>query len=70
MSTPCYNNYRNKRKGLIIMNKQQIAFIDEIIGITEDYDGDGSGMRGESYEGVVKVLQKDYPILFEIYKIL
>ena len=25
---------------------------------------------GESYEGIVKVLQEDYPILFEIYKIL
>lgn len=52
------------------MNKQQIAFINEIIGITEDYDGDGNGIGGESYEGVVKVLQENYPILFEIYKIL
>ena len=52
------------------MNERQIAFIDEIIGITEDYDGDGNGMAGDSYEGIVKVLQKEYPTLFEIYKAL
>ena len=45
-------------------------FIEEIYLLTTDYDGDGNGLCGESYEEVVDILKKDYPTLFEAYKML
>jgi hypothetical protein len=35
-----------------------------------DYDGDGNGLCGESYGEVINMLEKEYPILFEGYKML
>lgn len=43
-------------------------FIQELIALTAEYDGDGNGMCGESYEEVVNILRKEYPTLFEGYK--
>jgi hypothetical protein len=45
-------------------------FIQELFALTSDYDGDGNGLCGESYEEVVNILKKDYPTLFESYKML
>ena len=47
-----------------------IDFIEELFTLTSDYDGDGNGMCGESYEEVVNILKKDYPTLFESYEML
>ena len=38
--------------------------------LTSDYDGDGNGLCGESYEEVVNILKDKYPALFEGYKML
>ena len=46
-----------------------VDFIQELYVLTADYDGDGNGLC-ESYEEVVNILKKDYPTLFEIYKML
>ena len=45
-------------------------FIKELFTLTSNYDGDGNGLCGESYEEVVNILKKEYPVLFESYKIL
>ena len=45
-------------------------FIKDLFAITENYDGDGNGLCGESYEEVVEMLKKDYPALFEAYNLL
>ena len=45
-------------------------FIQELFALTSDYDGDGNGLYGESYEEVVNILKKEYPVLFESYKML
>lgn len=45
-------------------------FIQELFMLTADYDGDGNGLYGESYEEVVEILKKDYPTLFEGYEML
>ena len=42
-------------------------FIQELFVLTSDYDGDGNGMCGESYEEVVNILKNEYPALFEAY---
>ena len=47
-----------------------IDFIEELFTLTADYDGDGNGLCGESYEEVVSILKTEYPILFEAYKML
>ena len=47
-----------------------IDFIEDLIAITENYDGDGNGLCCESYEEVVEILKKDYPALFEVYNLL
>ena len=47
-----------------------IDFIEELFMLTSDYDGDGNGLCGESYEEVVNILEKKYPALFESYKML
>lgn len=45
-------------------------FIKDLFALTAEYDGDGNGMCGDSYEEVVSILKKDYPTLFEAYKML
>ena len=47
-----------------------IDFIQDLFMLTSDYDGDGNGLCGESYEEVVNILGKKYPALFESYKML
>lgn len=47
-----------------------IDFIEELFTLTADYDGDGNGLCGESYEEVVSILKNEYPVLFEAYKML
>ena len=47
-----------------------IDFIEELFTLTSDYDGDGNGLCGESFEEVVSILEKEYPTLFEAYKML
>lgn len=47
-----------------------IDFIEELFILTSDYDGDGNGLCGESYEEVVSILKNEYPALFEGYKML
>ena len=47
-----------------------IDFIKDLFAITSDYDGDGNGLCGESYEEVVDLLKNKYPSLFEGYKLL
>ena len=47
-----------------------IDFIEELFTLTSDYDGDGNGLCGESFEEVVSILEKEYPALFEGYKML
>lgn len=46
---------------------KRIDFIQELFVLTSDYDGDGNGMCGESYEEVVNILKNEYPTLFEAY---
>ena len=45
-------------------------FIQELFTLTSNYDGNGNGLCGESYEEVVKLLQEEYPTLFESYEML
>ena len=45
-------------------------FIRELFALTENYDGDGNGLCGESYQEVIEMLEKEYPTLFEGYKML
>ena len=47
-----------------------IDFIEELFTLTANYDGDGNGLCGESFEEVVSILEKEYPTLFEAYKML
>ena len=47
-----------------------IDFIEELFTLTSDYDGDGKGLYGESFEEVVSLLKNVYPALFEAYKML
>ena len=47
-----------------------IDFIEDLFTLTSDYDGDGNGLCGESFEEVVSLLEKEYPALFEAYKML
>ena len=47
-----------------------IDFIIDLLALTSDYDGDGNGLCGESFEEVVRLLEKEYPALFEGYKML
>ena len=47
-----------------------INFIEELFALTANYDGDGNGLCGDSYEEVVNILKKEYPTLFEAYKML
>ena len=45
-------------------------FIQDLFVLTSDYDGDGNGLCGDSDEEVVGILEKEYPALFEAYKML
>ena len=45
-------------------------FIQDLFTLTANYDGDGNGLCGESYEEVVSILKDEYPALFEGYKML
>lgn len=45
-------------------------FIIDLLALTSDYDGDGNGLCGESFEEVVSLLKNEYPALFEGYKML
>ena len=45
-------------------------FIQDLFVLTSDYDGDGNGLCGDSYEEVVNILEKEYPTLFEACKML
>ena len=45
-------------------------FIEDLFVLTSDYDGDGNGLCGENFEEVVSILEKEYPTLFEAYKML
>ena len=47
-----------------------IDFIEELFTLTANYDGDGNGLCGESYEEVVNILKNEYPALFKGYKML
>lgn len=47
-----------------------IDFIEELFTLTANYDGDGNGLCGESYEEVISILKNEYPVLFEAYKML
>jgi hypothetical protein len=47
-----------------------INFIEELFTLTSNFDGDGNGLCGESYGEVINMLEKEYPILFEGYKML
>lgn len=47
-----------------------VNFIQELFILTSNYDGDGNGLCGESYEEVVKILKEEYPTLFESYETL
>lgn len=49
---------------------KQIKFISELFTITEVFDGDGNGLCGCSYQEVAEMLEKEYPTLFEAYKML
>lgn len=49
---------------------KHINFIEELFALTYNFDGDGNGLCGESYEEVINMLEKEYPILFESYKML
>ena len=49
---------------------KRIDFIDNLFLLASDFDADGNGMSGESYEEVVELLKQDYPALFEAYKML
>ena len=49
---------------------KRIDFIKDLFAITENYDSDGNGLCGESYEEVVEMLKKDYSALFEAYNLL
>lgn len=52
------------------MTTTQADFIKELFSITEDYDGDGNGLSGESYEEVINLLKTEYPALFKAYELL
>lgn len=52
------------------MKTTQADFIKELFSITEDYDGDGNGLSGESYEEVINLLKAEYPTLFKAYELL
>ena len=52
------------------MKRIKIKFIQDILSLSANYDSDGNGMCGDSYEEVVSILKKDYPTLFEAYKML
>ena len=45
-------------------------FIQDLFVLTSDYDGDGNGLCGESFEEVVSLLKNEYSALFEGYKML
>lgn len=47
-----------------------IDFIQELFTLTANYDRDGNGLCGDSYEEVVEILKNEYPILFKSYKML
>lgn len=49
---------------------KRIDFIEDLFTLTANYDGDGNGLCGDSYEEVVGILEKEYPALFEAYKML
>lgn len=49
------------------MTYKQYEFLNQITRLTSYYDGDGNGMC-ESYEKIIQILKKEYPILFEAYK--
>ena len=49
---------------------KRIDFIEDLFAITGNYDGDGNGLCGDSYEEVVCILEKEYPALFKAYKML
>lgn len=42
-------------------------FIDELIQLTIDYDGDGQGAYGYSKEDMEEMLKKEYPNIFYAY---
>ena len=45
-------------------------FIQDLLALASDYDGDGNGLCWESYEEVANILKDKYPALFEGYKML
>ena len=49
---------------------KQREFIQDIYAIVRNYDGDGNGLSGESYEEVVELLKAEYPALFKAYEML
>ena len=47
---------------------KQREFIQDIYAIVRNYDGDGNGLSGETYEEVVELLKAEYPTLFKAYE--
>ena len=45
-----------------------IDFIEELFTLTSDYDGDGNGLCGESYEEVVNILEKNILLFLKVIK--
>lgn len=67
------NTALNLKKLSVVNEMCQIKcadFIQDLFALTSDYDGDGNGLCGESYEEVVNILKDKYPALFEGYKML
>ena len=47
---------------------KQKEFIRDVYAIVVDYDEDGNGLSGVSYEEVVELLKAEYPTLFKAYE--
>ena len=48
---------------------KRIDFIENLLFLTSEFDGDGNGMCCD-YEEAVNILKQKYPELFEIYNML
>lgn len=49
------------------METKKRKFIDELIQLTIDYDGDMQGAYGYSREEIEEMLKKEYPNIFYAY---
>lgn len=49
---------------------KRIDFIENLFLLASDFDGDGNGLSGESYEEVINLLENEYPALFEAYNMM